>query len=525
VKRVPFDSFCLAAAVTEMQSLIGGRVQKIVGIQPLTLSLGVYRQEEEWLTLSAHADFARAHLGRRPPRGENHPFALEARRRLLDGRIVFCRQRGLDRILEIGIATEEGNYQIVAELMGKHSNLMIVAEDRRVVAAAKWVGAKQSRRPVLPGQPYAPPPFEAKPHLLDANPGEDLRDFEGVSPFLLRLIEAGLPLTEVQEAVQSKHWRPEYSSYGAYPLPIHSLYPDAVASDSFSRAVDLVFREWEHGHESERLKHSLRAVLSRVADARRAALVGVDEARETARKALELQRDAELILAYQGVWQGGPTLQVWDYEGQERTLKMDPEKTAVENAERLFRRAKRARERAGEMEEQAARLRQELTTAESYLAVLETASEETLAQINSDIESRRWKHLAAAHSQTAKEERPFGGFAIRESLSPGGWKVLHGENATSNDYLTTKVARPNDYWFHVRGGVGSHVVLATHNQPTRVQKEDILFAATIAKRNSPSKHATYVAVDYTLKKYVRKPRASAPGFVVYTHEKTVHVEE
>jgi predicted ribosome quality control (RQC) complex YloA/Tae2 family protein len=52
----------------------------------------------------------------------------------------------------------------------------------------------------------------------------------------------------------------------------------------------------------------------------------------------------------------------------------------------------------------------------------------------------------------------------------------------------------------------------------------MLFAAKVAVQHSPQKHAGFVAVDYTLKKYVRKPRGAAKGTALYTHEKTLHVE-
>jgi predicted ribosome quality control (RQC) complex YloA/Tae2 family protein len=110
-------------------------------------------------------------------------------------------------------------------------------------------------------------------------------------------------------------------------------------------------------------------------------------------------------------------------------------------------------------------------------------------------------------------------------VSPAGWKVFYGENATSNDYLTTKVAKPNDYWLHVRGVTSAHVVLQTHNQPERVQREDLMFAAKLAVSKSLSKHSSYVSVDYTLKKHVRKPKKSPPGFVTYSQEKVLHVEQ
>ena len=109
-------------------------------------------------------------------------------------------------------------------------------------------------------------------------------------------------------------------------------------------------------------------------------------------------------------------------------------------------------------------------------------------------------------------------------MAPGGLTVLYGENAESNDYLTLRVAKPSDWWLHVRGHVSAHVVIQTRNQPEKVSKEALMFAAKVAVQHSSLKHSGYVPVDYTLKKYVRKPRGGPKGTALYTHEKTLHVE-
>lgn len=80
-------------------------------------------------------------------------------------------------------------------------------------------------------------------------------------------------------------------------------------------------------------------------------------------------------------------------------------------------------------------------------------------------------------------------------MSPGGFRVLYGTNATSNDYLTTRFAKPNDWWLHVRGAASAHVVLVAGKTPDRVPLADLMFAAEVAVHNSPSKHSSYVAVD------------------------------
>jgi predicted ribosome quality control (RQC) complex YloA/Tae2 family protein len=262
-----------------------------------------------------------------------------------------------------------------------------------------------------------------------------------------------------------------------------------------------------------------------VLDARNRALGDIDEALDAAARARELQERGELILAYQSqIEPGDKELRAAGYDGNEVAIPLNPEKTPVENAQRLFAKAKRAKEGAAEVRNQKQRLEEDRTHLVQALETVESAQD--LAQIEdvrAQADARRWLHHQVVAQR--REDRPYEGHSIKELVAPGGWRVLYGENATSNDYLTTKVAKSNDYWFHVRGVTSAHVVLQTQNQPLRVQKEDMLFAAKLAVSKSASKHSSYVTVDYTLKKYVRKPKKSAPGFVTYSQEKTLHIEQ
>lgn len=519
--KVGFDSVCLAAVVDECQALVGGRLQRILQIDPLTVSFGIYQGQEQWLLLSADPVWARAHLTARRPEGIKPPplFCVELRRRVTDARVVFIRQRGWDRILEIGLDGEEGSYQLVAELMGRHSNLMLADSSRRVVAAAKWVGPKQSRRPILPMQPYEPPPFEPKPPITKARPGDDYRQFEGVSPTLLQLLASDPQ--PVLEAIRGRRWSPSVlPGVGAYPLPLPGGHP----REAFSFAVELQTQDLIQRQALAQAKSSLAAQLSRVRLAREVALADIRSALEAAARAPAAQKQAELILAYQGLIQpGADHLDAWDHDGNPVRIPLRSEMTPLENAQRLFDRAKKAKRSAEEVARQQTRLREDLAVVESLTARLEQADTLRLIEAVREEADRR-KYLHKQGAPTAKEERPYEGHQIREMTSPNGWRVLYGATSTANDYLTTKVARPNDWWLHVRGAPSAHVVILTQNQPQRVQKEDLMFAAEVAVRQSPAKHSGYVSVDYTLKKHVRKPRKAAPGLATYTMEKTLVVE-
>ena len=95
---------------------------------------------------------------------------------------------------------------------------------------------------------------------------------------------------------------------------------------------------------------------------------------------------------------------------------------------------------------------------------------------------------------------------------PGGWKVIVGKSDLDNDFLSLKFAKPNDYWFHVRGMPGSHVILrATPNEDP--DRETLKRAAAIAAFHSKARHGGVVAVSCTRARYVTKPRGAKPGSV------------
>jgi predicted ribosome quality control (RQC) complex YloA/Tae2 family protein len=294
---------------------------------------------------------------------------------------------------------------------------------------------------------------------------------------------------------------------------------------SLSEALEAHFEHAIQKGRAERLRASLLGQLRRVELARETALADLAQAADAAARASELQLRAELILAYgPSAPPGASSIDTIDYEGNAISIRVDPEATFVENAERLFVKAKRAKLSVGEVREQQGRLTADLEELRRLVVRVEASDDlATLERLRIEALSKRWLHTQPT-AVGARPEIRFEGNKIRELMAPGGFTVLYGENATSNDFLTQRIAKPNDIWLHVRGSTSAHVVLQTRNAPDKVDREALLFAARVAVRNSASKHSGYVPVDYTLKKYVRKPRGSAPGFASYTHEKTLHVE-
>lgn len=105
---------------------------------------------------------------------------------------------------------------------------------------------------------------------------------------------------------------------------------------------------------------------------------------------------------------------------------------------------------------------------------------------------------------------------------PEGWEALAGKTDTDNDLLSLKIARSNDYWFHVNGQPGSHVILR-HPDGTAPDTETLKAAAAIAAYHSKARNAGNVSVNYTQAKHVSKPRGAKPGSVAIKRAKTFKV--
>ena len=529
--RIPFDSLTLSAVVAEAQKYVGGRVQKVWQSDDNAIAFGIYKDGKEAIFLiSAHPVFARAHfITKKPTNMQPLPGLATALRARIDGsRVANIQQLNFDRILVIDFETKEGPHSLIAELMGKHSNIMLLDPEGRVIAAAKWVGKSKSIRPIQAGKLYDPPPFEPKLPLTDAKPGDDLSSFQGVSPFVKKLMEHMGPnaLADVQSAVRESSFDPVLvQGVGAYPISVAPLGIEGIHRSSISVALEQYFDWAIRDSQIHALKESLLGQLRRVLLARDVALSELKQAAELATRANEFQLMGELLLAYgPGLPAGTSEFDTEDYEGKALQIKLDPEKSYLENAETYFGKAKHAKAREGTVKDQIVRISGERDNLEGFIGKVEGEERlDRLQDLKDQAQKNRWLHQVFVHTKK-KDERPYEGHRIREALGPGGFTILYGENSEANDYLLVRVARPNDYWLHVRGSASAHAVIVTQNHPEKVSKDTIMYAAKIVVQNSPSKHSGYVPVDYTLRKYVRKPKGAAKGMAMYTHEKTVHVE-
>jgi predicted ribosome quality control (RQC) complex YloA/Tae2 family protein len=105
---------------------------------------------------------------------------------------------------------------------------------------------------------------------------------------------------------------------------------------------------------------------------------------------------------------------------------------------------------------------------------------------------------------------------------PGGWTIVLGASDADNDYVSTVLAAPEDYWFHADGFPGSHVILrAKHNEEP--DRETLRRAAAVAAYHSKARRAGAVQVHCARARHVKKPRGAKVGTVHVTRGSVLRV--
>jgi predicted ribosome quality control (RQC) complex YloA/Tae2 family protein len=240
------------------------------------------------------------------------------------------------------------------------------------------------------------------------------------------------------------------------------------------------------------------------------------EVHEAAR-ADEYQRFGDLLMSnLHRVHRGDEKL---DLQEEGVSIPLQKSLSPVQNAQRYYEKAKRARTAHQQATARLAALREKLATARRLAELLDNVS--TREEMNTFMADHRdeLERVGIGKSSEKREQLPFRVFIV-----DGGFEVWAGKSSKNNDELTLKHAKPTDLWFHARGASGSHVVLKVNSgkgEPTKKAKEQ---AAAIAAYYSKMRNAKMVPVAMTEKKYVRKPKGAAPGSVIVEREKIIFAE-
>ena len=574
---MPLDALCLTAVAAELRAAVaGGKIDKLY--QPTRDEVVLYvrgQGENVRLLLSANPGHPRANLTTLNRENPEQPpmFCMLLRKHLQGARILELNQPPLERILEFRLETldelgDRVERRLVLEAMGRHSNLILLDGEGRIMDCLRRVDSDMSaRRQVLPGLFYRLPPAQEKldPSSLDraalesalaAAPEESQADkwlldtFGGLSPLICRELafraggatdarlhqmgEGGRSrlLDELEgllRSVQENSFTPVMLEKEGHPSdftfqPI-SQYGPAVSCVPFPSFSALLDRFYEQRENQERVRQRGQDLIRSVTNARdRAARkIGLQEQELAATRDRErLRQFGDIITSNLHAMEKGMSrltaADFYDPECPQIHIPLDPLLTPQQNAAKYYKEYNKAKTAESILTLQLEKGRRDLDYLNSVLEAI------ALAEGERDLQEIRQELTDTGYLRRPSKARDRGKRVASKPMefrSSSGLRISVGKNNTQNDLLTTKQAFKSDLWFHTQKIHGSHVILWTEGgQPDLTSIQE---AAQLAAWFSQGRESGKVAVDYTPVKYVKKPGGARPGMVVYTTYETAYV--
>ncbi|MGW7900871.1 Rqc2 family fibronectin-binding protein [Staphylococcus xylosus] len=549
-----YDGLFTKKIVESLQFLVDGRIHKINQPENDTMLI-VIRQNRKnhQLLLSIHPSFTRMHLTNKKYDNPFDPpmFARVFRKHIEGGIVKAVRQIGNDRRVEIDVQSKDeiGDtiYRtIILEIMGKHSNLILVDDNRKIIEGFKHLTPNTNQyRTVMPGFQYEAPPTQNKINpfeisgvealkYIDFNSGKIARQllnhFEGFSPLITNEIAnrrqfmttQTLPeaFDEVLEEIQGEptpvfHKNHESGKEDFYFMKLDQFYDDIVLYDSLH---DLLDRYYDARGERERVKQRandlVKFVQQQLHKSQNKLSKLIDE-REGTKEKEQQQLFGELITAnIYRIEQGDESLTALNYyNGEEVTIPLNPTKSPAVNAQNYYKKYNKLKTREHELQHQIQLTKENIDYFESIEQQLAHISVDEIDDIRDELADQGFMKQRKQSKKKKKQT-----MQIQAYTSTDGDTILVGKNNKQNDYLTNKQAKKHHLWFHTKDIPGSHVVILSDEPSEETIKEAAMLSAYFSKAGSSAQ----VPVDYTEIKHVHKPSGAKPGFVTYDNQKTFY---
>jgi len=546
--------------------LAGGRVDKIQ--QPerdvVVITLRCVG-ENLMLLLSASADCGRAQITSLKQANPLEPpqMCMLMRKHLPGGRLMSVKQLHADRVLQFEFEhTDElgdrAKKYIICEFMGKHSNIILLSGDGKIMECARHINETVSSfREVLPGLNYLEPPAHGKLNFDSLTVQALEARIEGQSGELAKVLRdniSGLSLPLARELSfrltgDTEARTDNAAKYAAKavafirdildnPSPRIILSADGEAKEllafeckSRSGAQQCLYPSLSEAAEefyrlkdtSERLKQksaTLHHTIKQNIDRLQKKLSLQQEAFDGAARSEEYRVKGEMLTASPYLVQKGmKTVSLPNYYDENCgtiEVELDEKLNATANAQRYFKLYKKAQVARKLAKEQLEKGGEELNYLETLLYSLSAGADEaSLAEIRDEL----IKSGYIKDNLSRRQVKALPPSAPMSFTSPDGTLVLVGRNNIENEKLTFG-ASPDEIWLHAKNVPGSHVIIKS----TAPTEDTIIFAARLAALYCAAGTSTHVEVDYLPRRFVKKPAGSRPGFVTFTHQTTVSVK-
>ena len=579
-----FDGIVTKAITSELQQLIGGRIDKIYEPNKNDIILGFYLNGVNYaLNICTNAQNYRLHLTTHTkPNPKNAlNFCMLLRKHLIGLRIKNIISVNLERVITIEFEGFDDiddiiTKKLIIELMGRHCNVILVDEDNRIIDSLRHISSdNELTREIIPHVKYVYPSTN-KLNFLEVTDFQDFKlklklDFDkmhisdlplqisnvfngiskGFVSYILETLHLDTSLKLEDTALQSIYTNMKHiiDATDSLQLGFDTIKNDKgnvkdyvlckrdLSSDSFSLNffIDDYYFQKETSEEFKVYRNSISKLILDTLKKYNKRLYNINEKLKECDHMDTYKLYGELITAnlYRIKNENTDTVSLENYYNNNKiiTIPLDKRYSPSHNAKLFFKKYAKLKNALLIVGEQKEETLKDLDYIESVIYELEACS--TIEDISNIFEEISESSVFKERTEKYKEKK---NPKVKKSkltknkyvhFNPIKYKIedytfLVGRNNMENDYLTLKYAKKTDLWFHTKDIHGSHCILVLNGSP--VPKDDILLkCAEIATYHSKAKNSSNVPVDICEVKYVKKPNGAKPGMVIYKNNKTLHV--
>lgn len=545
-----FDAYNLIALTNELSNLlVNGKINKITMHDKDEVILNIYNNRCNYkLLVSVNASSSRIHITESDRLNPMTAFTFNMllRKHILNSTILSITQQQYERVVDILLSTKDDlgfieNKHLIVELTGKTSNILLCDDKYKIIDTLKHFPLSDSlSRPLLVGAIYTP--ITANKLLPTNIDSANTVDIQFVSDNLLGVSYA--TANEIVSYVNYDDIRPIEKAVNIFINKLSSPSPNVVI-DSNAKAKDIYainyntistekkqfktlslafdyFYNWTNHNQqlNEKTKQVSTIVKNAIARTEKKLAIQMQELLNSQDND-NFRICGDLILAnIHNIPLRCNQIEVDNYyspDNDKIIIKLDNALTAQQNAQVYYKKYNKQKKSI----EHNTKLINENTILLQYLNSIMLSIKQCV-DINDIIDiTNELIETKLIKKQPAKTGRNVTEVSKPLRFIVNGFKILAGKNNIQNDLITFKLSAPDDIWCHTKDIHSSHILIVSESR--QVPMDVILIACELAAFYSQASQSSKIAVDYTVKKYVKKPNGSPLGFVNYTNQQTLIV--
>lgn len=521
------DGVLIHHLVNEIKDkILNGRINKIIQSNQTDVILQVHNFKTYNLFISLSYTAPRIYLMSEKPYSPQNPynFCMVLRKYLERGIIKNIKQIDNDRIIIIDIEgkNELGDtiiYQLIIELMGRSSNLILINEQNKIIEVLKrhFPSSLETARIMIPKATYQ---YPDKRNMINPfiNPQdlklEDINIIEGLSKQHKQEI---LYLNSVNDFISQKIVptiiQVENKRFFS-PYDLKSLIGKKESFDSISLMLEKYYAE--NTKQDNPNYHLLQKLINRKLNILESKLTNLHNDLENAQAHTEDIIKGQLIQTYlYQIKKGMTSISLPSFDGDKiYEITLDPLKSPIDNMQKYFKNYKKSLNGIFHINKQLEITHNEIKYLKTILSQMEFVNQQEFLEIRQELIQNGYLKDDKKAKVKTNSLKSITKYTILDAV------FYVGKNNLQNNYLTHNFAKKSDYWFHVKDMPSAHVIVQT----TELNERIIRIAAHLAALNSKYEKSSSVAVDYTLVKNIKKIPNTLGCFVTYTNQKTIYID-